>query len=129
MLNPDLNVIVDRETNIIISNRFFKNLYREKKNLCHGAHIFCLLGICRNWQLYTLPPSYPPIFITVTMPPRTRFNKQSVTRKRQASNVDETANKRSKTNDNGSEDDQKKTKKKQPKGRTRQRYFLYIHIL
>jgi hypothetical protein len=51
------------------------------------------------------------------MAPRTRSNKPT-TRKRQASNVDETAQKRPKTTDNEiGEDQQKKKKKKQPKQR------------
>lgn len=48
------------------------------------------------------------------MPPRTRLNnRQSTTRKRQASNVDETANKRPKVNDNENDDEPKQRKKKQ----------------
>ena len=49
------------------------------------------------------------------MPPRTCSNKQTVTCKRQASNVDETVNKRPKTKDNNDQDDKKKKKKRQTK--------------
>ena len=51
------------------------------------------------------------------MPPQTRSNKQTVTRKRQASNVNETVNKRLKTKDNDDQDDKKKKKKRQTKTR------------
>jgi len=55
------------------------------------------------------------------MPPRTRSKKQTATCKRQASNVDETANKRLKTNNNesGEEEKTQKGKKKQPVGTTK----------
>ena len=49
------------------------------------------------------------------MAPQNRQNKERTTRKRQASNVDEMANKCLKTKDNKSENGKKKKGKKQPK--------------
>jgi len=55
------------------------------------------------------------------MPPRTQSKKQTATCKHQASNVDEMANKRLKTNNNESEGEEKtqKGKKKQLVGMTK----------
>jgi hypothetical protein len=53
-----------------------------------------------------------PIFNPPIMPSRGRINKQPTTRKRQASNADEMANKRPKTIDNESGEDQQKKKGK-----------------
>ena len=47
------------------------------------------------------------------MPPRTHSNKQTVTHKHQASNVDETVNKCPKTKDNNDQDNKKKKKANQ----------------
>ena len=49
------------------------------------------------------------------MLPRTCSNKQTVTHKCQASNVNETVNKHPKTKDNDDQDDKKKKKKRQTK--------------
>ena len=65
------------------------------------------------------------------MPPRTRSNHdRPSTRKRQASNVDETVNKRPKIDDNESKDDQKKRKEKQRKlERQKKVSFFILNIL
>jgi hypothetical protein len=61
-------------------------------------------------------------FFILNMPPRTRSNRpQQSTRKRQASNVDETANKRPKTEDNES-----KVKKSKKKPKKSKRYFFFF---
>jgi hypothetical protein len=70
------------------------------------------LGFCRNWlTCENSSPVTSRLHLLLQMPPRTCSNRETVTRKRQASNVDETANKRPKTNDNES---QGKKKKKRP---------------
>jgi hypothetical protein len=62
------------------------------------------------------------------MPPRTRSNNSPKTRKRQPSNVDETANKRPKTDNNEiGEDDKKRKAKKLPKSKG-ERYVISLFI-